>query len=101
MMRPEKVKGLVRDCRGSSPTVPQVLRSPDSTRFPLAVGPSSFSEAEGVVEAVQWFKDGVEMSGETSPTLVIPEVSLADEGDYSVEVTNSSGSAVSAGNLDH
>ena len=76
--------------------VPQVLRSPDSTRVPTGGRAQFFFEAEGVVEAVQWLKDGVEMSGETSQTLVIPEVSLADEGNYSVEVTNSSGSAVSA-----
>ena len=76
--------------------VPQVLRSPDSTRVPTGGRAQFFFEAEGVVEAVQWLKDGVEMSGETSQTLVIPEVSPADEGNYSVEVTNSSGSAVSA-----
>ena len=76
-------------------TVPQILRSPDSTHVPTGGRAQFFFEAEGVVESVQWFKDGVEMPGETSQTLVIPEVSLADEGDYSVEVANSSGSAAS------
>ncbi|MEC7906495.1 MAG: hypothetical protein VYC82_04660 [Verrucomicrobiota bacterium] len=77
-------------------TVPQILRSPDITRVPTGGRAQFFFEAEGVVESVQWLKNGVEIPGETSQTLVIPEASAADEGAYSVEVTNSSGSAVSA-----
>ena len=76
-------------------TVPQILRPPNSTRVPSGGRAQFFFEADGVVESVQWLKDGVEMPGETSQTLVIQEASLADEGAYSVEVTNSSGSAVS------
>lgn len=77
-------------------TVPQILRSPSSMRVPTGGRAQFFFEADGVVESVQWLKEGVELSGETSQTLVISEASLADEGEYSVEVANNSGSAVSA-----
>ena len=76
-------------------TVPQFLRPPDSTRVPTGGRAQFFFEAEGVVESVQWLKDGVEIPGEDSGTLVIQEVAPTDEGAYSVEITNSSGSTTS------
>ena len=48
------------------------------------------------MDAIQWFKDGVEIAGATGTTLVIQDISAEDEGAYSVEITNVSGSAVSA-----
>ena len=76
-------------------TVPQILRSPVSVRVPTGGRAQFFFEADGVVESVQWLKDGIELAGETSETLVVADVSAAEVGAYSVEVTNSSGSAVS------
>jgi len=75
---------------------PEILRSPASTRVPTGGRAQFFFEPEGVVDSIQWFKDGVEISGATGATLVLQDVSAADEGAYSVEVTNVSGSAVSA-----
>lgn len=76
-------------------TVPQILRPPNSTRVPTGGRAQFFFEAEGLVESVQWLKDGVEIPGEDSGTLVIQEVAPTDEGAYSVEITNSSGSTTS------
>jgi len=76
-------------------TVPEFLRPPDSMRVPTGGRAQFFFEAEGLVDSIQWLKDGVEIPGEDSGTLVIQEVAPADEGAYSVEITNSSGSTTS------
>ncbi|HCR30266.1 MAG TPA: hypothetical protein DIV79_09645 [Opitutae bacterium] len=78
------------------PDPPVILRPPASTRVPTGGRAQFFFEPEGVVDTIQWLKDGVEISGATAETLVIQDVSASDEGAYSVEVTNASGSAVSA-----
>ena len=82
------------------PLAPEIRRPPVSTRVPTGGRAQFFFEPEGVVDSIQWFKDGTEISGATAATLVLRDVSAADEGAYSVEITNVSGSAVSAaGNL--
>ncbi|MGE0019769.1 MAG: HYR domain-containing protein [Draconibacterium sp.] len=43
----------------------------------------------------QWYKDGVALSGETGVSLTINPVSGADAGNYTVEVANSCGTAIS------
>ena len=43
----------------------------------------------------QWYKDGIQIAGATSPSYSIISVSPADAGDYSVEVYNPCGSAYS------
>ena len=78
------------------PDPPVILRPPASTRVPTGGRAQFFFEPEGVVDTIQWLKDGVEISGATAETLVIQDVSASDEGAYSVEVTNASGSAISA-----
>ena len=78
------------------PPAPEIRRPPVSTRVPTGGRAQFFFEPEGVVDSIQWFKDGVEVAGATSETLVIQGASAADEGAYSVEVTNVTGSAVSA-----
>ena len=77
-------------------TVPVILYDPVSIRVPTGGRAQFFFEVEGGVDTIQWLKDGVEIPEATAETLVIQEVAEADEGDYSVEVTNSSGSVVSA-----
>ncbi|AQQ09095.1 Immunoglobulin I-set domain protein [Sedimentisphaera cyanobacteriorum] len=42
-------------------------------------------------ETYQWYKDGAELTGETSATLSLPAVTLADEAVYMCEVTNAAG----------
>ena len=82
------------------PDPPAILRPPASTRVPTGGRAQFFFEPEGVVDSIQWFKDGVEIPGATAATLILQDVSAADEGAYSVEIANVSGSAVSAaGNL--
>lgn len=44
---------------------------------------------------IQWMKEGVDIPGATSDTLVLTDITTADEGAYSVFVANSGGSAVS------
>ena len=78
------------------PDLPVILRPPASTRAPTGGRAQFFFEPEGVVDSIQWFKDGTEIPGATAATLVLQAVSAADEGAYSVEITNVSGSAVSA-----
>lgn len=77
------------------PPEPEFLRPPDSMRVPTGGRAQFFFEAEGLVDSVQWLKDGIELVGETSETLVIQDATLADEGAYSVEIANSSGSTFS------
>jgi hypothetical protein len=56
-----------------------------------------FSVAAAAVPAptYQWRKDGVDILGGTSSTLVIPNATSASQGNYSVWVTNNLGSAPS------
>ncbi len=44
----------------------------------------------------QWYKDGVEIPGATSPTLYLPATDRGAAGLYSVVVTNSAGQAISS-----
>ncbi len=46
--------------------------------------------------AYQWSKDGENLPNATNATLVLPNVTLADTGDYSVVVSNAFGSVTSA-----
>jgi len=81
--------------------------------FPLPPGPLTLTQqpqdlaVEELKEAVfsveltgngarfQWMKDGIDIPGATSRTLVIPEASASDEGEYSVRVMNTFSSLVS------
>ena len=49
------------------PDPPVILRPPASTRAPTGGRAQFFFEPEGVVDAIQWFKDGVEIAGATGP----------------------------------
>ncbi len=79
------------------PTEPEIVHPPASTRVSTGGRAQFFFESSGVVDSIQWFRDGVELVGETGTTLIIESVSPAAEGVYTVEVTNSAGTAVSAG----
>jgi len=78
-------------------SLPEILRPPGSTRVPVGGRAQFFFESSGVVDSVQWLKDNVELAGETDMTLIIQNVSAADEGVYSVRVGNSAGTATSGG----
>lgn len=79
------------------PSPPVILNSPQSTRVPTGGRAQFFIEWEGTVFEIQWLKDGVEIAGESGLTLVLNDVTTADEGVYSVRLTNDVGSVTSAG----
>jgi hypothetical protein len=43
----------------------------------------------------QWFRNGQPISGQTAPTLSLPNVTSADEGDYTFSSTNADGTTLS------
>lgn len=45
---------------------------------------------------IQWYKDGRPLSGQTSPVLMIREVTLSDRGFYHCSATNTEGTVTSA-----
>jgi hypothetical protein len=47
----------------------------------------------------QWFREGQELAGRTNAALVIPSLSAADAGAYSVRIGNSIGTVESSGTL--
>jgi len=77
--------------------LPEIVHNPASTRVPTGGRAQFFFESSGVIDTIQWFRDGLELNGETGPTLIIESVSPQDEGVYTVEITNSAGTVASLG----
>ncbi|MCH6258916.1 immunoglobulin domain-containing protein [Puniceicoccaceae bacterium K14] len=83
-------------CQGEFETPPIVVKDP---------GKASLTEGDtlklnvivfGIPEpTLQWYKDGVEISGEDTDTFKISTTTILDSGRYHVEVQNSEGIAVS------
>lgn len=67
---------------------PTIVYAREGERLTLPVSASG----EGVL-AFQWYKNGTGITGATAPQLVLDPVGLADAADYSVEVSNSFGTA--------
>lgn len=81
----------------------QFCRVPVITNAPLGLEVCEGSAALFQVGATapgqltyQWARNGLEMPGQTQPTLLIPSASLADVGDYAVFVMNECGEVMSA-----
>jgi hypothetical protein len=70
-----------------SPVTQTVLVAGIATFTVTATGTSPFT--------YQWKKNGVDIPGKTSPTLIISPVLLSDSGFYTVAVTNAAGSTMS------
>jgi len=79
----------------AAPTPPQILNQPSATRVPTGGRAQFFIEWEGTVFEIQWLKDGVEIAGETGQTLILTDATTADEGVYSVRLTNDVGTVTS------
>lgn len=79
------------------PDPPAILRNPSSTRVPIGGRAQFFFESIGEVDSIQWLKDDVALTGETSQTLIVQDATESDEGIYTVEVTNAAGTATSSG----
>ncbi|MGH8016707.1 MAG: immunoglobulin domain-containing protein [Opitutaceae bacterium] len=81
----------------ATPTAPSFTLQPESrtvepganVTFPVAV--TGFPAPQ-----LQWFKDGIELSGATSASLSLLAVGSSDAGSYTVVATNSVGTATSA-----
>ncbi|GAB5561852.1 MAG: hypothetical protein SynsKO_34990 [Synoicihabitans sp.] len=75
--------------------LPQISRQPQSRN--LLVG-GSYTLSVGTVEpgnVFQWSRNGVEIVGASSNTLILENVQLEDAGNYIVSVTNELGTVVS------
>ena len=81
----------------ASSLTPAILEQPQSLAVPLGdtATLSVTAEADESV-AYQWRKDGEPITGANSDTLVIEDVSSANEGDYDVVLSISTGSITSA-----
>src|SRR2546428_8457743 len=78
--------------------VPPQLTDAPTVRL-LAVGNdfSVFVPATGTAPlAYRWQKDGTNIPGATSPTLVLTNLQVSDSGDYSAVVSNVAGTATNA-----
>jgi len=91
---------VVLDDFGFTPAeemAPEFELEPVSTTTRTGGRAQFFAVAAGDVEATyQWKKDGAEIAGATSSSLVIRDVSAADEGFYSVVATVDGASAESS-----
>lgn len=78
-------------------TAPAISQQP-LARAELAGATTTFGVlATGTpAPSFQWLKDNVALTGATSTSLTLPNVSLADAGKYAVRATNSAGSITSA-----
>ncbi len=87
--------GVAGKCQ--TPTAPTILTAPQSQTV-IAGDSANFSVlATGTAPlSYQWRHEGTNLPGATASTLVLANAQLADAGAYSVEVTNSVGSATSS-----
>jgi uncharacterized delta-60 repeat protein len=88
----------------STPARLEVTFSPGIVRQPFNQTPVQGETKMLTVQAggatplqYQWLKDGAGIAGETSATLTLTNITLADEGSYTVLVSNQYGSTSSAG----
>ncbi len=78
------------------PAAPQITTQPVSVTVNLGGSATLAVAASGDAPlSYQWQKDGVDVAGETAPTLNIASAQQSDAGSYACVVTNSAGSATS------
>ena len=76
---------------------PVVQLQPRSQNVPIAKTVTLTVLAAGVQPMTyQWRKNGTNLVGKTSNTLVLPNIQFSDAGSYSVAIANSNGSGTSA-----
>ncbi len=80
----------------SSGSPPIITTQPTSQSVTLGTDLTYRVVASGSPSGYQWFRNGSPLSGETSDTLVLDDVSADDAGGYYVVVTNASGSTTSS-----
>ncbi len=81
------------------PNAAPVIRQPPADQSVYVGSPASFSVLfSGVpTPTFQWARDGVAIPGSTGAELTLPAATTADQGTYTVTITNSLGSVVSGG----
>lgn len=81
----------------NTPTPPTISRQPVSQCVQAGNGATFSVVAAGSAPLTyQWRKDGVDIDGETGASLVLPSVSVADSGIYTVFLSNPNGTLESA-----
>lgn len=75
---------------------PSIVAQPQGQIASLGTAATLSVTAEGADLNYQWQFDGVDIAGATKPTLILDNVRLANEGSYSVRVTNAGGVATSS-----
>jgi hypothetical protein len=71
---------------------PRVIAAPVATNAALGSSSSlSVTVAGSATLSYQWFKDGAALTGETNSSITFPQLSLAEQGSYHVQVTNAWG----------
>ncbi len=79
------------------PTAPWIVTQPESQTVLEDTSPTLSVAAVGAaVLRYQWLRDGTALPGATNADLVLPQISRTEAGDYTVIVSNGSGSATSS-----
>ena len=91
----DEVLGSAKALFTTDPGFPSILRDPQSqTNFPG--GTARFSVgARGESLLYQWFFNGSPIAGATEATLVLDNITVQNAGNYTVQVSNDRGSAMS------
>ncbi len=90
--------GVISPAATLTVAIPPAIVTPPASATVLASSNVSFTvSASGTAPlSYQWFKNGVAISGATSATFSLANVSVADAANYTATVTNAVGSATSA-----
>ncbi len=78
------------------PPAPRITAQPANTTATLGSAAILTVTAAGEGLVYQWFKDGALLAGATNAALTIARAALSDAGNYTVVVSNTSGSVTSA-----
>ncbi len=79
-------------------SLPKIVRGPFSRTVPVGGEATLRVEAQGSVSPLtyQWHKDGAPIPGATGPTITLANIQSGNLGDYTVVVSNPTGSVESA-----
>ncbi len=77
------------------PPAPTIITSPASQTVAQGSNLSLQVSATGLLLSFQWLKNGLNLSGQTNPSLSFNPVQINDAGNYTVVVSNAGGSVTS------
>ena len=92
---PNKVQGSPAPNSTEPAPAPAIVSVPQTRSVARGGTTTLFVSASGDDLSYQWKKNGVDISGATSAGLPLQNATGADEGNYTVVITNSQGSATS------